>query len=584
MDFKTYKCDNHFIDYLSGHFFNRGMVVGGGSENGYIRNYQFNYNSIMWANGSYAGWDGVPFNGALTRYWHQPMQAQFQNNSIILQLGDVNNQLVYNCFNYSSYIGVHLVEENGEAANARIFGHGVDYGTVSLKIEAAEDVEFTNMQLTAFNQCGDDRNTGRWAVDKATNPIYDIWLTDTFEGEVDVINYVHWADDPTAGLRVDSGTLNMCNVQIDHEVSHLFEINGDGELNIVGFLTRRDDNPVMMSGEKENLHITAGFVFSEIAETEGIGTYDHVFLRKTAYNVPNNVMFTEDSEVYFVESFDDFSFAENPGYQINHNSYVTVRRGAIRLRLGSGTIGGRSFGTGQDHAFKDNRLFALESGKANDLYRIEWRFTLTDLRDDSDSTVSFLLSNRDVMNQEVFRIDGAGKAYDQTGKMIANVQTGTYYRLAVEVDARDADNKTVTVYLLNDDSRVMATGNTTLLRENAFQGEDKTVTGFMVTCMATMLDGDMSKETDLSVDYFYIARSEESSIGRNVDPNSVLLGDVDGNGKADSTDARLVLQYAVGKVKTLPNMDAANVNGDGKVDSTDARLILQYAVGKIKNF
>jgi len=376
----------------------------------------------------------------------------------------------------------------------------------------------------------------------------------------------------------------MCNVQIDHEVSHLFEINGDGEINIVGFLTRRDDNPVMMSGEKENLHITAGFVFSEIAETEGIGTYDHVFLRKTAYNVPNNVMFTEDSEVYFVESFDDFSLAGNPGYQINNNSYVTVRRGAVRLRLRGGEIGGRSFGTGQNISYKDAHLFALESGKANDLYRMEWRFTLADLRDDSDSTVSFLISNYDVQNQEVFRIDGAGRAYDQTGKMMANVRTGTYYRLAVEVDARDADNKTVTVYLLNDDSRVMAKGNTSLMRENAFQGEDKTVTGFMVTCMATTLDGDMTKETDLSVDYFYITRSEESSIGRNVDPNSVLLGDVDGNGKADSTDARLVLQYAVGKVKTLPNMDAANVNGDGKVDSTDARLILQYAVGKIKSF
>ncbi len=60
------------------------------------------------------------------------------------------------------------------------------------------------------------------------------------------------------------------------------------------------------------------------------------------------------------------------------------------------------------------------------------------------------------------------------------------------------------------------------------------------------------------------------------------LGDVDGNGKVDSTDARLVLQYAVKKIPGgALDLDVADVDGNGKVDSTDARLILQYAVKKI---
>ncbi len=64
-----------------------------------------------------------------------------------------------------------------------------------------------------------------------------------------------------------------------------------------------------------------------------------------------------------------------------------------------------------------------------------------------------------------------------------------------------------------------------------------------------------------------------------------LLGDVDGNGKIDSTDARLVLQYAVKKVgASALDVDLADVDGNGKVDSTDARLILQYAVKKIDAF
>jgi hypothetical protein len=60
------------------------------------------------------------------------------------------------------------------------------------------------------------------------------------------------------------------------------------------------------------------------------------------------------------------------------------------------------------------------------------------------------------------------------------------------------------------------------------------------------------------------------------------LGDVDGSGKVDSTDARLVLQFAVKKIApTALDLEVADVDGSGKIDSTDARIILQYAVKKI---
>lgn len=63
------------------------------------------------------------------------------------------------------------------------------------------------------------------------------------------------------------------------------------------------------------------------------------------------------------------------------------------------------------------------------------------------------------------------------------------------------------------------------------------------------------------------------------------LGDVNGNGTVNSTDARLTLQYAVGKTApTALDLTAADVDGNGTVNSTDARLILQYAVKKIEEF
>ena len=66
---------------------------------------------------------------------------------------------------------------------------------------------------------------------------------------------------------------------------------------------------------------------------------------------------------------------------------------------------------------------------------------------------------------------------------------------------------------------------------------------------------------------------------------SAALGDVDGNGEINSTDARLVLQYAVGKIDTTKlNVNVADVDGKDGVNSTDARLVLQYAVKKITSF
>ena len=75
-------------------------------------------------------------------------------------------------------------------------------------------------------------------------------------------------------------------------------------------------------------------------------------------------------------------------------------------------------------------------------------------------------------------------------------------------------------------------------------------------------------------------------VGIGVAPAAVTaasaFGDVDGNNTIDSTDARLVLQYAVGKIdESKLNTATADVDGDGAINSTDARLILQYAVGKI---
>lgn len=62
-------------------------------------------------------------------------------------------------------------------------------------------------------------------------------------------------------------------------------------------------------------------------------------------------------------------------------------------------------------------------------------------------------------------------------------------------------------------------------------------------------------------------------------------GDVNGDGKTDLTDARLVMQHYNG-AKTLEGaqLKSADVNGDGKVNLTDVKMIIQYYNGEIDEF
>ena len=58
------------------------------------------------------------------------------------------------------------------------------------------------------------------------------------------------------------------------------------------------------------------------------------------------------------------------------------------------------------------------------------------------------------------------------------------------------------------------------------------------------------------------------------------IGDVDGDGQIDSSDAREILQYSVGLGTLTPEqLICADVNFDGVVDSEDARIILNWLIG-----
>ena len=63
-----------------------------------------------------------------------------------------------------------------------------------------------------------------------------------------------------------------------------------------------------------------------------------------------------------------------------------------------------------------------------------------------------------------------------------------------------------------------------------------------------------------------------------------ILGDLNGDKTITEDDAKIILEReAQATQKNLP-LSVADVSGDGKVDSNDAVLILQYAQGKLRQF
>ena len=66
---------------------------------------------------------------------------------------------------------------------------------------------------------------------------------------------------------------------------------------------------------------------------------------------------------------------------------------------------------------------------------------------------------------------------------------------------------------------------------------------------------------------------------------SLVMGDVNGDGQINPSDALISLQYLVSlRVMTAEEKSMADVNADGRINTTDALLILQYSVDLIHEF
>lgn len=81
--------------------------------------------------------------------------------------------------------------------------------------------------------------------------------------------------------------------------------------------------------------------------------------------------------------------------------------------------------------------------------------------------------------------------------------------------------------------------------------------------------------TSGSVEMYYPADIDYTFI-----PKVLLMGDANDDGAVDMADARLIVDYHLGRPCDGINLKLADVNGDGKVTMADANAIVNIVLGK----
>jgi len=575
IDLMTNKCDNHYVDYFAGQIISNAISVGNGS-NGIIENYQTNYNAMLGgADSGWGAWPNAPAGGTDRSAFETLMKQQTQNYAANLRLGDCN-EIVFDCFSYSGRSGVQFISQNGKGPDGIMVGQGMDFASNSFEIQGIGNMQVINTQLTAFQD--------------ATVPVDNkchIFLESGFTGTFNMFNLTMWAA-PDCELRADSGTLNVYNCNFNSGSQMLIQTTTGGNVHVQNGLINQ--NSVKVSNGNYNRITIDSCIYNTLADMASLipANFTHSMAQVTRWSPPLNAVFDPGSILMFAESFDNYMVE-------NRNGVVGVPTNSAPFVVAETVSPDRYvnnvFDTDGDQVMKlysdanapsstvtlINKQVSLPSGADGDVYNLEARVNVDTLRGGQSFFGLGLGSGKSGAPNYLVMFNSQGiAAYDASTDTNTTVITSwtpdTWYRVAIKLDGSDINNKTYQVTIYDDDYNVIAQSKVFPLPD-IFQGG---VLPFGSVSYALIGDPGSAPGTSTAmVDYSFAAQIS----------NSYTLGDVNGDGKINTVDARMVLQYIVNKITASDlNLQAADVDGNGAINTVDARLILQYIVNKINAF
>ncbi|MDR0872705.1 MAG: family 43 glycosylhydrolase [Prevotellaceae bacterium] len=225
VDLASYRCDNFYIDFLTGYFFREGVNIKN-SDNGVLANMQCN--TIVYNSGDEGKFGEYP-NSARNpcrndaNFADKDPYLYNSKNMTFLTLENVSDILLYGDFNYNSDVGFHVKSNVSGLA----LGFALDDDRTMLLLDGSNiHLDFINLQGVALQ-----RGT---AADGLSSYIKTT-ANYTADSEVNLFNSDYWGYAGESGIVLNgAGTLNMYGGNFMHSGNQSFAKVNNGHLNVVG--------------------------------------------------------------------------------------------------------------------------------------------------------------------------------------------------------------------------------------------------------------------------------------------------------------------------------------------------------------
>ncbi|RFM26183.1 carbohydrate-binding protein [Deminuibacter soli] len=155
IDLFTNKCDNHYVDFITGQFFKSVIRVGGGSAGGQISNAQVN--PIAFAVGGDDEWGNWP-NSAPSNN-NGPVYTYNHSSQDFLTLGNCSNEVLFNNFVFGPANGVLFLSE-GAGASGICHGMEIDGSSTAINLQGMGTAGFDFIDAGAITTKENDADTG----------------------------------------------------------------------------------------------------------------------------------------------------------------------------------------------------------------------------------------------------------------------------------------------------------------------------------------------------------------------------------------------------------------------------------------
>lgn len=258
LDLFTYKCDNHYVDFLGGHAFDTGVRVGGNSVDGKLYNLMFNV--IVYACGNeskFGSFSNMP-NGVS----NAPLYSYGLEHLDFLILGDCDNETLYNDFHYGSYRGTLLQNDGNGGPSGRSMGLGVDGSTRAVYWTSGltKSFDFDNSQIVSI---GDN------------NPKTAYFYSEENSNFKSTFNNCDFWGQPQRGLILNSGNLTLYGSHFNNPGQQTLASVSNASLNILASASNQNGTAFVDSGSEKNISISGSILNNRNNNADSFKSFDN---------------------------------------------------------------------------------------------------------------------------------------------------------------------------------------------------------------------------------------------------------------------------------------------------------------------